>query len=43
MVDEENIVTYAKTGASLSFALGFLVVYVIIVFAVMGIFFKIPF
>ncbi|MCI0450232.1 MAG: hypothetical protein L0Y79_10700 [Chlorobi bacterium] len=44
--EEENEVTevtYAKAGPSLGFALGFLVVYVIIVFAVLGIFFKIPF
>ncbi|MFI5211245.1 MAG: hypothetical protein ACHQIH_00035 [Ignavibacteria bacterium] len=40
---EENDVNYPATGASASFAIGFLIAYVIIVFAVLGIFFKIPF
>lgn len=42
-MENENEVKYPSTGASMSFALGFLICYVIIVFSVLGIFFKIPF
>ena len=42
-MENENDVNYPSTGSSLGFALGFLVFYVIIVFAVLGIFFRIPF
>lgn len=40
---DENEVKYPDTGRSAVFAIGFLITYVIIVFAVLGIFFKIPF
>lgn len=40
---EENEVKYPGTGSSAAFAVGFLITYVIIVFAVLGIFFRIPF
>jgi hypothetical protein len=40
---EENEVKYPGTGASAAFATGFLITYIIIVFAVLGIFFRIPF
>ena len=40
---EENELKYPSTGSSAGFALGFLILYVVIVFAVLGIFFRIPF
>lgn len=42
-MENENEVNYPSTGASAGFALGFLIFYVVVVFAVLGIFFKIPF
>jgi len=42
-MNNENEVNYPSTGASAGFALGFLIFYVIIVFSVLGIFFRIPF
>ncbi|HEY3251336.1 MAG TPA: hypothetical protein VGK25_09485 [Ignavibacteria bacterium] len=40
---EEQDILRPSTGASLAFAIGFLVVYAIILFAVLAIFFTIPF
>lgn len=42
-MEDENEVIYPGTGKSVSFALGFFIVYVIIVFAVLEIFFGAPF
>lgn len=39
----ENEVNYPSTAASVSFAAGFLLFYVVVVFIVLGIFFRIPF
>jgi hypothetical protein len=39
----ENEVKYPSVGASFAFGLGFLVMYVVIVFTVLGVFFRIPF
>ena len=39
----ENDVNYPSTGASTGFAVGFLMFYVVVVFIVLGVFFKIPF
>ncbi|HRE11616.1 MAG TPA: hypothetical protein PK605_10310 [Ignavibacteria bacterium] len=39
----ENEVNYPSTGASTGFALGFLIFYIVVVFSVLGLFFKIPF
>jgi hypothetical protein len=40
---EENELKYPPAGSSAGFALGFLIFYVVVVFAVLGIFFRIPF
>ncbi len=42
-MENENEVIYPAAGPSIGFAIGFWVVYVIILFAVLGIFFRIPF
>jgi len=42
-MENENEVKYPSSGASAGFALGFLAFYVIVLFIVLGVFFKIPF
>lgn len=42
-MEKENEVNYPSTGASTGFALGFLAFYIIVVFAMLGLFFRIPF
>ncbi len=42
-MENENIVSYPSTGASAGFAIGFLVFYIVVVFSVLGLFFKLPF
>lgn len=42
-VQNDGEVIYPSAGASLGFAIGFWIVYIIIVFSVLGIFFRIPF
>jgi hypothetical protein len=39
----ENELNYPSTAGSVGFGIGFLVVYIIIVFTVLGVFFTIPF
>ncbi len=40
---EDNELKYPSSGSSAGFALGFLIFYAVIVLAVLGIFFRIPF
>lgn len=42
-MNNENEVNYPSTGASMGFALGFLIFYIVVVFSVLGLFFRIPF
>ncbi len=42
-MENENDVNSPSTGASVGFSLGFLIFYVAVVFAVLAIFFKLPF
>lgn len=42
-MENENEIIYPSTGGSLGFAIGFWIVYVAIVFAVLSVFFVIPF
>ncbi|KXK42248.1 MAG: hypothetical protein UZ05_CHB002003029 [Chlorobi bacterium OLB5] len=42
-MENQNEVNYPSTGSSFGYALGFLIFYIIVVFAVLGIFFRIPF
>lgn len=39
----ENELEYPSTGSSAGFAIGFWLFYVIVVFSILGIFFRIPF
>jgi hypothetical protein len=40
---DDNELKYPSTGSSAGFALGFLIFYLVVVFAVLGLFFRIPF
>ncbi len=42
-MNNDNEVIYPSTGASAGFAVGFLIFYIVVVFSVLGIFFRIPF
>ncbi|MEO8514815.1 MAG: hypothetical protein ABI543_14755 [Ignavibacteria bacterium] len=42
-MENDNSVNYPSTGSSLGFALGFWIFYVAVVFAVLLLFFKLPF
>lgn len=42
-MENENNVNYPSTGASAGFAIGFLVFYIVVVFSMLGLFFKMPF
>ncbi len=42
-MENNNEVNYPSAGASVSFAIGFWIIYVVIVFSVLGIFFQFPF
>lgn len=42
-MENKNEFEQAPTGGSLAYGIGFWIFYVIVVFAVLGLFFKIPF